>query len=144
MYILLFAIFITTILASAIQPRHDAAAQATCETHTHSFNKDILVYLFAQTHCTGWTSQKLIPTRELKEHPNEDTAACYATNIDVKSCWYPNDVVKDFGCRILPNCEGNVLTIPAYNADAIWAMRDFSRFPLGWNGRTKSLKCFKM
>ncbi|KAF9739000.1 hypothetical protein PMIN01_01634 [Paraphaeosphaeria minitans] len=144
MHILLSILSITTVLASALQPRHDTTSQATCETHTHSFNKDILVYLFAKTHCEGWKLQKLLPTRELNEHPSEDTAACYATDIEVKSCWYPNDAVRNFGCKILPNCEGNVLKVAVYDGDARWAMRDFSRFPPGWNGRVKSVKCFRM
>jgi hypothetical protein len=44
----------------------------------------------------------------------------------------------------LPNCQGNVLHVPASNIDAKWFMRDFSRAKPGWSGRINSLKCYRM
>ena len=44
----------------------------------------------------------------------------------------------------LPNCQGNVLHVPASNIDAKWFMRDFSRAKPGWSNRIESLKCYRM
>ncbi|KAK3209919.1 hypothetical protein GRF29_44g1083137 [Pseudopithomyces chartarum] len=148
MYLLLLALFVVTTLASTLDSpptSNDVNPRATCERINFP-DRLKQVYCFEQTHCYGWTLNKFLPETELNAHPTEDTAACYNTDIYVKSCWYTNPQRKDLGCKMwdLPNCQGNVLHVPASNIDAKWFMRDFSRAKPGWSGRINSLKCYRM